>query len=253
MTLISTANQKGGVGKTTTAINLSASLAVAEKNVLLIDLDPQANASSGLGIKIAKDTPSVYEVLLDLATAEEAITQFDKLKHFHIMPSHRKLAGLRAELVELDDWQYYLKRALEGIRDKYEYIIIDCPPALGVLTINALVASDSVLVPVQTEYYSLEGLGKLMATLVRIRDRYNPKLTIRGILLTMYDKRLNLSKQVETEIKNYFGKKVYRTIIHRNVRIAEAPGYELPILLYDAASRGAENYINLAEEILNEA
>jgi len=249
--IIAIANQKGGVGKTTTAVNLAASLAAAEQETLLVDLDPQANTSSGLGIRIGEGTPSIYEAILGTAKAEDAIQNLDFLSHLDLIPSHIRLVGAQVELVDDPRREYRLREALEPIRDRYKYILIDCPPSLGLLTINGLTAADSILIPIQCEYYALEGLGQLLTTLRLVQKELNPELGVEGVLLTMFDQRLNLSKQVGDEARSYFGDKVFKTIINRNVRLSEAPSFGKPILLYDVNCSGARNYLALAREIIN--
>ncbi|HKI78632.1 MAG TPA: AAA family ATPase [Ignavibacteriaceae bacterium] len=246
--VISVANQKGGVGKTTTAINLSSSLAAAEKKTLLIDIDPQANSSSGLSVH--NHTPSVYEVLIGELEIKDAIVN-TYMPNLDLIPSNINLVGAEIEMVDMEDRERLFSNAVAKVRNFYDYIIIDCPPSLGLLTLNSLAGSDSVLIPVQCEYFALEGLGQLLNTINIVKQHYNPELTIEGVLLTMFDIRLRLSQQVADEVKKYFGDKVFNTIIHRNVRISEAPSYGKPVILYDAVSTGAKNYIELASELLN--
>lgn len=245
--VISIANQKGGVGKTTTSINLSSSLAAAEKKTLLIDIDPQANSSSGLSV--VKQEPSVYEVLIGTVHVKDVIVN-SFMPYLDILPSNINLVGAEIELVDMDHREGLMRRSIEQIREEYEFIIIDCPPSLGLLTLNALSASDSVLIPVQCEYFALEGLGQLLNTINIVKQHFNKNLTIEGVLLTMFDTRLRLSHQVTDEVKKYFGEKVFETIIHRNVRISEAPSYGKPVILYDAISSGSRNYMALASELL---
>lgn len=245
--IISVANQKGGVGKTTTAINVSSLLAAAENRTLLVDIDPQANSSSGLSI--SNHNPSIYEVLIGSEEAADVIIE-SYMPFLDILPSNINLVGAEIEMVELQSREFMMKEALNQISDKYEFIIIDCPPSLGLLTLNALAASDSVLIPVQCEYFALEGLGQLLNTINMVKKHLNNNLSIEGVLLTMYDTRLRLSHQVADEVRKYFGDKVFNTIINRNVRISEAPSYGKPIILYDAVSSGARNYMALAAEIL---
>ncbi len=245
--VISIANQKGGVGKTTTSINLSSSLAAAEKKTLLIDIDPQANSSSGLSV--TKQSPSVYEVLIgsvDIASA--AVNTY--MPHLDLLPSNINLVGAEIEMVDMPERERLLDNALQEARKFYDYILIDCPPSLGLLTLNSLTASDSVLIPVQCEYFALEGLGQLLNTINIVKQHFNKNLNIEGVLLTMFDTRLRLSHQVAEEVKKYFGDKVFNTIIHRNVRISEAPSYGKPVILYDAISSGSKNYMSLASELL---
>ncbi|MDT8323539.1 MAG: AAA family ATPase [Bacteroidota bacterium] len=246
--IIAVANQKGGVGKTTTSVNLAASLAVAEFKTLLVDIDPQANASSGVGIDVNEAPVSIYEILIDRTPASQGV-QKTLLPFLDIVPSHINLVGAEIELIDRQQREHVLKHMLAEVRDQYEYIVIDCPPSLGLLTLNSLTAADSVLIPVQCEYYALEGLGKLLNTINIVRQHLNAALDIEGVLLTMFDTRLRLSKQVAEEVRNYFGEKVFDTIISRNVRLSEAPSFGKPVILYDALSVGTQNYIDLAQEI----
>jgi chromosome partitioning protein len=248
--VISIANQKGGVGKTTTAINLGASLAVAEKRTLVIDCDPQGNATSGLGIRKDGDQPTIYECLVDQQPIVDAIREAVHFPHLDVVPASRDLAGAEVELIGKPNRERILKRILEPIRDRYEYILIDSPPSLGLLTLNALVAADTVLIPIQCEFYALEGLSQLLNTVRIVQRNVNTELGIEGVLLTMFDKRLNLSRQVAGEAEEYFGAKVFRTSIPRNVRLAEAPSFGKPIAKYDVLSTGARGYLSLANEIL---
>jgi chromosome partitioning protein len=247
--IISVANQKGGVGKTTTSINISASLAVAERKTLLIDIDPQANSTSGLGIETSEIQYSIYDVLSSQTPINDVIIP-TKVPNLDIIPSHINLVGSEIELVSLPYREKILKKAFEGLTKDYSYIIIDCPPSLGLLTLNALTASDSVLIPVQAEYYALEGLGQLLNTINIVRKHLNPKLELEGVLITMYDSRLRLSKQVAEEVRKYFRSKVFNTVIFRNVRLSEAPSFGKPVILHDAVSMGTYNYIDVANEII---
>lgn len=247
--VITIANQKGGVGKTTTSVNLAASLGVLEQKVLLIDADPQANASSGLGIDIETVEISTYQVLEHTVSAKNAIVNTSS-PNVDIIPSHIDLVAIEIELVDKEYREYKLKEALLKVKDNYDYIIIDCAPSLGLITLNALTSADSVIIPIQCEYYALEGLGKLLNTIKSIQKIHNPELDIEGLLLTMYDSRLRLSNQVVAEVKKHFHNMVFKTIIQRNIRLGEAPSHGESIIAYDATSKGAINYINLAHEII---
>ncbi len=243
------ANQKGGVGKTTTAINLAASLAVLEQEVLIIDADPQANATSGFGFDVRNVQASIYECIVDGIEPERVIlkTEIEKLD---IIPSHIDLVGAEIEMLNLPNREKVLRNTIAGLKDKYDFIFIDCSPSLGLITVNALTASDSVIIPVQCEYFALEGLGKLLNTVKIIQNRLNPELEIEGFLLTMFDSRLNLSTQVLEEVKRHFQEMVFETVIQRNVKLSESPSHGKPVILYDASSKGAINHMNLAREIL---
>ncbi|MEW6701391.1 MAG: AAA family ATPase [Bacteroidota bacterium] len=245
--IIVIANQKGGVGKTTTAINLSASVAAAEYKTLLIDVDPQANSTSGLGVENNKH--SVYQTLIGIEEADSCIVN-TYMPYLDILPSTIDLVGAEVEMVSMEKREYLLKKSLEVIEPKYDFIFIDCPPSLGLLTLNALTCADSVLIPVQCEYFALEGLGQLLNTINIVKKNFNESLTIEGVVLTMFDTRLRLSHQVVEEVKKYFGAKVFNTIVHRNVRLSEAPSHSKPVILYDASSVGAQNYISLASELI---
>ena len=247
--IIAIANQKGGVGKTTTSLNLAASLGVLEKKVLLIDADPQANATSGLGFDLDEIEAGTYEVLEHQVLASAAILESES-PNLDVMPAHLDLVTAEIEIVDYENREYMLKTALNEIKDQYDYIIIDCAPSLGLITLNALTAADSVIIPIQCEYFALEGLGKLLNTIKGIQQHHNKELDIEGLLLTMYDSRLRLSNQVLDEVNNHFPQMVFKTIITRNVRLSEAPSFGETIIQYDAASKGAENYLNLAREFL---
>lgn len=247
--IIAIANQKGGVGKTTTSVNLAASLGVLEKKVLLIDADPQANATSGLGIDVESVELGTYQLLEHSSAAEETILKTES-PNLDLIPAHIDLVAIEIELVEMEEREYMMRKAIRHLKDQYDYILIDCAPSLGLLTLNALTASDSVIIPIQCEYFALEGLGKLLNTIKSVQKIHNNTLDIEGLLLTMFDSRLRLSNQVVEEVQKHFDEMVFETIIQRNVRLSEAPSYGESIINYDAGSKGALNYLSLAQEII---
>ena len=247
--IIALANQKGGVGKTTTTINLAASLATLEKSVLVIDADPQANASSGLGVDIKEVDCSLYECIIDHADIKDAIYTTD-IEGLDIVPSHIDLVGAEIEMLKLNGREKVMSSLLAPIRDEYDFILIDCSPSLGLITVNALTAADSVIIPVQCEYFALEGISKLLNTIKIIKSKLNPKLEIEGLLLTMYDSRLRLARQIYDEVKRHFQELVFKSVIQRNVKLSESPSHGLPVILYDADSTGAKNHLSLAKEII---
>jgi chromosome partitioning protein len=248
--VIAIANQKGGVGKTTTAINLGASLAVAERRTLIIDMDPQGNATSGSGVDRTNLPATMYDVLLDSEPLESAIVKSVHFPLLDLAPADQDLVGAEVELVGRVEREQLLRRALQNVRERYAYVLVDCPPSLGLLTLNTLTAADSVLIPIQCEFYALEGLSQLLNTVRVVQQNLNPRLQVEGVLLTMFDHRLNLSRQVAEEAQEYFGDKVYETTIPRNVRLAEAPSFGKPIVLYDIVSQGAQSYLALAKEVI---
>lgn len=250
--IIAIANQKGGVGKTTTAVNLCASLGAAERRTLLVDMDPQGNATSGMGFDKQSLETTVYDLLFDPSIVRDAILETE-MPFLHLLPSNQQLIGAEIELVNETGREYKLRDALQPLRGDYDYIVIDCPPSLGLLTLNTLSCADSLLIPVQCEYYALEGLGQLLGTVNLVQSNLNPNLSIEGVLLTMFDRRLNLASQVAQETQDYFGDKVYNTVIPRNVKLSESPSFGKPILLYDVQCTGAKSYLQLAREVIGRA
>ena len=249
--ILAIANQKGGVGKTTTAVNLAACLAVAEQRVLLVDADPQGNATSGNGVTVRDGAATTYDVLIGESTVDAALIRGVHFRHLDLLPATPDLAGAEVELVNDPDRGLRMRQALAAIRDRYDYVLIDCPPSLGLITLNMLVAADGVLIPLQCEYFALEGLSQLLTTINRVQDALNPALDVDNVLLTMYDNRLNLSKQVASDAREHFGSKVFSTVVPRNIRLAEAPSFGKPIIVYDLASVGAQAYLGVARELMD--
>jgi len=247
--IIALANQKGGVGKTTTTINLATSLAALDKKILIVDADPQANASSGMGIDVRSVDKSIYECIIDKTNIDESIVPTE-VPNLFILPSHIDLVGAEIEMLNFENREKVLKEILAKVKENYDFILIDCSPSLGLITVNALTAADSVVIPVQCEYFALEGISKLLNTIKIIKSKLNPELEIEGFVLTMYDSRLRLSNQIYDEVKKHFGNMVFTTVIQRNIKLSEAPSYGKPVLLYDAESKGSQNYMQLAEEII---